>query len=170
MNRSSEVTIGNTTIQKSLIKGVPQGGVLSPIIWNYAFDEFLNLKFDKKAKVVGFADDSVILIQGSTLNNNVKCMNKVLKKVNTWGTSVGLTFNAKKTTAVLFSKKNIKTEIPPVELGGTEIPLSDSVTYLGIILDEQLTFRKHIENKINKAKQHLMILNSNFGSYYGPQP
>ena len=43
-------------------------------------------------------------------------------------------------------------------------------TKLGIIFDHQLSFKKHIEEKIASAKRKLMILSNVFRNSWGPNP
>ena len=45
-----------------------------------------------------------------------------------------------------------------------------SVTYLGVELDEKLTFNLHIQNKIKKAKRFLLMLKNSVGKLWGPRP
>ena len=45
-----------------------------------------------------------------------------------------------------------------------------SVTYLGVELDEKLTFNLHIQNKIKKAKRFLLKLRNSIGKVWGPTP
>jgi hypothetical protein len=52
---SETVTIGHTG-------GVPQGGVLSPILWNYFFNELIRIVSNLAHTVVAYADDLCILM------------------------------------------------------------------------------------------------------------
>ena len=47
---------GSKTARR-IVTGCPQGGVLSTILWNLAFDDMLNLFKGKGIKCVGYADD-----------------------------------------------------------------------------------------------------------------
>ncbi len=60
-NRMSSVEYGEKTSHRALTKGTPQGGVLSPILWNLAFDSLLQ-KFDKGVvEIFGYADDACLI-------------------------------------------------------------------------------------------------------------
>lgn len=51
--------------QKTSIKvksGVPQGSVVSPILWNILYDEVLDLELTEGATWLAFADDLAVLI------------------------------------------------------------------------------------------------------------
>ena len=55
-------------------------------------------------KVVGYADDIILLVAGVHPPTLVDIMNKALKKVLEWGRLNGLVFNPTKTQAVRFSQ------------------------------------------------------------------
>jgi hypothetical protein len=40
-NRCAEIEVKGTKVKRSLSKGVPQGGVISPLCWNITFDNML---------------------------------------------------------------------------------------------------------------------------------
>ena len=63
-NRHAYIDIKGTSTIRHLSIGCPQGGVLSTILWNIAFDGLLNL-FNKGSLIcVGYADDGALLISG----------------------------------------------------------------------------------------------------------
>ena len=47
-NRISIGKLGNQIIKRQLTKGVPQGGVASPVFWNIAFDELIKELIDEE--------------------------------------------------------------------------------------------------------------------------
>ena len=55
-------------------------------------------------------------------------------------------------------------------MDGKVLPYSDSVVYLGVTLDKKLHWKKHINNKIAKAKARLMQLASIMRQHWGPWP
>ena len=55
-------------------------------------------------------------------------------------------------------------------MSGVEIEYSDYVKYLGVTFDTRLRFNKHIENKLVKAKKHLMLLRNAITTTWGPSP
>ena len=84
----------------------------------------------------------------------VLLLNELNEELIAWGKSCGLTFNAQKTVAVLFKRNK---QIPSARLtfDGKMLDYSETVTYLGVRLDEQLHWGQHISNKIDKAKRYL---------------
>ena len=76
-----------------------------------------------------------------------------------WGAHNGLSFSVDKTTVVFFSRKqNFFTKVLPkvkITMNGVEINPSESMTYLGIVLDQKLSWTPHIQNKVSKAIKFL---------------
>ena len=68
------------------------------------------------------------------------------------GAQNGLTFSVDKTTVVFFSRQQkFHNEVLPrlkkLKINGVEINPSNSMTYLGIVLDQKLSWTSHIEKK-----------------------
>ena len=59
---TTTVTLKNTTATKHLTRGVPQGGILSPVAWNIAFESFLENFQTVSVKVTGIADDAALIV------------------------------------------------------------------------------------------------------------
>ena len=72
---------------RKLVKGTPQGGVLSPILWNLAFDEVLSLVEPTPIKAFGYADDLALVGRGPDVQTIISQMQVVLDKVAAWGVS-----------------------------------------------------------------------------------
>ena len=66
--------------------GTPQGGVLSSIIWNLAFNPLLKLLNEKSpCSPVGFADDGALCFRGIDPNTMVDNAQYKLNKTMEWG-------------------------------------------------------------------------------------
>ena len=129
-NRYSTCEMLGVTNKRKLVKGIPQGGVLSPLIWNLVFDSFLGL-FTGPVQATGFADDGALLIKGIDPNSMVDLMNSALKEAVNWGTKHGLHLNPTKTIAMFFHRKR-KFILPKrLNMSGTLLEYSDSANILG---------------------------------------
>ena len=155
---------------RSLRRGTPQGGVLSPLVWNLAFDDLLDLCNRGPAITVGFADDACIIVTGPDPNTLVDVGQNVVDSAVEWGKASGLDFNATKSAVLLFSNRYKVPSIKNILINGVEVQKTDSTKYLGVMLDTKLSFGKHINNKLKKAKGLMLGLKNAVGKLWGPSP
>ena len=132
--------------------GVPQGSCNGPLFYLlYAND--LNRILDGVSTVM-FADDTVVSISGTNINEIVQKMNDALNRIFQWCCFNKLTINSEKSKALFFGLP--RNFCPPLVLiNGTQIKYFDDIKYLGIFIDRRLTFNKqisHIETNLLKYK------------------
>ena len=99
-------------------------------------------------------------------------LQKVVTKLEDWGTEAGLKFNASKTEVIIFTKSRLKHSDYPnkLEVGGKRVNFGTSVKYLGVTLDHKLTWNEHFNNQIKKCKQYLFTLKKSVYKAWGPKP
>lgn len=132
--------------------GVPQGSVLSPLLYSLFISDF---KKPMNCEVAFYADDTGLMASAkhsntiiSKLHNGLKSCNKFLKK---WK----IQLNAAKTQAVIFpfNKSPKRKPTTPLLFEGEEIKFAKSATYLGIDLDGKRSFGPHIKKTAEKASK-----------------
>ncbi len=170
INRRIVVDHEGVKMGRYLTLGTPQGGVLSPLMWNLVFESLL-AEFDEGfVKICGFADDAGLITVGSNTSVIHSRMQKAIDKALLWGDRAGLCFSPPKTVSVLFHRKR-KLDIPPkLKMNGELIPYSKTVRYLGVTLDDQLIWKLHARQKIQAAKGHLLKLKNAMGKLWGTAP
>ena len=83
-------------------------------------------------------------------------INNELDEINNWILSNKICINAHKTKYILFSYKNTA-HVPPILIGNSKL---NSLKFLGIMVDEHLTFKNHVHYSIsNKLSRPVSILN-----------
>ena len=165
-NRQASATINNDSITRFLTQGVAQGGVGSPLAWNIGIDDILHKLNKPPFTLVGFADDLCLLVSGSDPNTLVELCQPVIDKITKLGSEKGLSFNEKKTQVVLFTLRKSKAT-KKVKVNNAPIEFSKEAKYLGMILDEKLSFSSHINQKVMKCKQHLFAIRNMVGQKWG---
>ena len=171
MLSSREITaaLGDTSITVTAIKGCPQGGVLSPLLWSLVVDFLLNKLTRLGYDVIGYADDVVLIIRGKNDALLAGRLQAALNITMIWCTQEGLNVNPTKTVVVPFTRKRNVNITPPL-LNGTRLSLSDEVKYLGIILDKKLNWNAHLDYAVSKATTAIWACNNLLGKTWGLKP
>ena len=169
-NRHLNSSLRQAHITKLSTRGCPQGGVLSPLLWNLVADGLLKKLNEEGIPTYGFADDYLLLIKGICVSTLFDIMQQALRSVERWCSQVGLSVNPLKTNIVLFTKKRIVQGVRPLRFYGSEVHVSDEVKYLGVILDSKLNWSAHIELRIKKACMAFGQCRRAIGKNWGLKP
>ena len=149
---------GSYSDLSSFESGVPQGSVLGPLLFLVYIND---LEINLKSNVKFFADDTMLF---STVKNpelSANDLNHDLGVIHQWAHQWKLEFNPDPTeqaTEVLFSCKKFNPNHPHIMFNGTVVAKMNEQKHLGLILDSNLSFKKHINEKIIKAKKNLRII------------
>ena len=66
MNRQDRVKFqGTLSTYKDLENGTPQGGILSPYLFNLLMEDLLNLQLPRNVDIFIFADDVCVVVRGT---------------------------------------------------------------------------------------------------------
>ena len=92
-------------------------------MWNVAFESLLDLFPDSgRVKIIGYADDAVIVCSGPNHEVIVQLLQKGIDKALEWGKQHGLIFEPTKTVAVTFTHKKVKlAELNPLYISGHKL-------------------------------------------------
>jgi hypothetical protein len=125
-----------------------------------------------KTHCKAFANDAALISRNVKLSQAMKDAQKAINVSVGWAKEMGVEFSVDKTVVMLFTNKRSSSyKIPSgLKIYGQEIPFSKTAKYLGVTLDDKLSWRPHIENKIKKAKRTLMAIRSVIGKSWGPSP
>ena len=157
-NRKQYVEINNTKSSYKLITcGVPQGSVLGPLLFLIFINDLPNCCPSGNSRI--FADDTTVFFKAK---NSTEVRNKgqlIMTQMNAWFITNKLTLNASKSTFIIFKSRYSKISNLPnkLEFAKSEISRSDSVKYLGLTLDEHLTFNQHVQSVCNSIKRYFKI-------------
>ena len=104
-----------------------------------------------------FADDTSTILTGDEVFSSVKTL---YNQVSFWFKVNGLKLNEDKSQALCCTPSvHVNPPLDKIELDDcTEIQLSDSTRFLGIHIDNHLSWKTHIDVTINKLQSHKWAL------------
>ena len=157
-DRTQRVRIGSSLSNAlTLTSGVPQGGILSPIVFTlYTADMELWLK---KSKLTNFADDTETDFSSKNKAEIKVSLEEDAVQVLNFMASNGLVANQSKTEFLVLNEKNKEDGILyQIKVGEAQINRSDSTKLLGINIDDAQDWSNHYKSLKNALNQRLFVI------------
>ena len=152
--------IGNeSSTYRDINIGIPQGSVLGPLLFLLYVND---LQFTSSIlQTIVFADDTNIFLSGKDVNSLCLTFNNELRSVSNWFLANKLKLNVDKTCCMLFKPKNkiIVEDDVNIYINSCKIPLVKSTKFLGIIIDNKLSWKEHIGSLCTKVRQGIDAIN-----------
>lgn len=149
-------TNGSHSKLMSVSKGVPQGSVLGPLLFLTYINDIVNSS--NMFTFVIYADDTTLLLKDCNIAALHATAMIELKKVNGWISANKLRLNISKTSYTLFQNRSIKNLMPTVMLNNESLKQVSSTKFLGIIVDENLNWKLHIDHVCSKLSKVVGVL------------
>ena len=168
-NRYITLKLGSTSITRHIPKGCPQGGVLSPFLWNLVLNEILDI-FNKQDIIQAFADDLNLTITGTDTGTIFEQATHYTNCINTWCEQTGLKISELKTQIIFWTREHNIKHPQTIKIKNKHIELTSSVKYLGIILDNKLNWTEHIKYTVKKCIRAIYAAKKAIGKTWGLSP
>lgn len=155
-NRNFNVHIGReSSSSRSMPAGVPQGSILGP----YLFIMYLNdIPKQTRTSLACFADDTACYTSSPDDDLIIDRLQLAIDGLTGYFHKWKLKLNTTKTEAIFFTRARAR-PIKQLKIEGYLIPWSNSVKYLGLVLDQKLTWNEHVSQLRLKGMKAFSALN-----------
>jgi hypothetical protein len=158
-NRCQYTFLNNTESDSRIIScGVPQGSILGPLLFLVYVNDI------KNAIHIGdpilFADDTNILYTHNNLDALSRITNVELEQVSQWFICNKLSINTSKTKFMVFHRPQMQfnhTDMH-VTLNGVNIEYVSQLKFLGVYIEEDLSWKTHANHISKKIAKSLGVL------------
>ena len=157
--------INHTSKQRQFKTGVPQGGVLSPALFNLYTSDLPPPS--APVQVMAYADYITSTSTHTSTSEAKKYIQPYLHKVFAWTKQNNLLLNPDKTTCTLFTPDPAEyTSNLDLTINNKALPMAKG---LGLTLDPKLTYSTHIHNISVQAHKPLQIIKALTATGWGKQ-
>ena len=122
--------------------GVPQGSVLGPFLFSICINDLPLCS--KIFEMIMYADNTTLYCDIHGVPNIQHLLNAELSKISDWLAANKLSLNVSKTKLMIFHSDKKKVLYPKLFINNSEIERVDSFNFLGLQLNHNLNWTKHI--------------------------
>ena len=159
LNRFQRVNIdGVMSDPVPLQYGVPQGSLLGPVLFTIYTSSLASLLAAHGVKYHFYADDTQFYIQIEDVLEVKERMVALISDIRRWMSDRKLKLNDGKTELIIFHGSNRSfraDDFGNIVVNGCDLAPSASVRNLGVIFDERLNFKQHINMLVKSCNYHM---------------
>lgn len=158
-NRKQYTEVNNIRSEFRTIKtGVPQGSILGPLLFLLFINDLPNIS--NLVEFLLFADDTNIIASHDNFQDLIHLINIELSNIAEWFKLNKLVVNISKTNCIYFHPKRKKTpnNILDIKMDNINITQTSSTKFLGIIVDQHLSWKENTDNLAKKISKNLNII------------
>ena len=136
--------------------GVLQGPILGPLLFALFINDLPTAI--SKGNTLLYADDAVLFAACKDIKILEETLNAKLDEVNKWTLCHSLFINKRKTEFVIFGTDARLSDTVVIKIGDYEINRVYDFKYLGIVIDDSLTWKDHVRHVISKVGKRVGVL------------
>ncbi|KAI7698384.1 hypothetical protein KC353_g17003 [Hortaea werneckii] len=164
--RRTRITMDDFTSDEYAINtGIPQGSPLSPMLYIFYNAGLLETcELDEDTSATGYIDDAAILACGDTTSETCEKLKLALEKAQHWASTHASKFAPDKFQLTHFTRSRTRFDTEKdIETEWGNIVSNTTCKYLGVVMDQKLDWKSHIEEirrKVSKSVNALASLGS----------
>lgn len=148
---------GTLSDLQPLPNGVPQGSILSPTLFNIAINDIFS-KITAPVQYSLYADDVILFCRGKNETTICDILQTALHHLEEWSLKTGFQFSAEKSKAIKFIKRHPSPMDSMLLLNNERLQFVRQHKYLGLIFDDRLSWKPHIEQLRADCIKRLNVL------------
>ena len=167
--RSTQLQFNATKSEQiSTSAGLPQGSPLSPLLYMFYNADLLDIP-QHRGTSLGFIDDIVFGVEGHSDRGNVNKLRAILREAEEWRKKHGVQFEPSKYVLVHYTRNRRLATDAAITIGDVIVKPSNEAKYLGVIFDQELRFKSHLQNVVKKGTNAALALTSIAKAGWGAQ-
>ena len=139
-----------------LRKGVQQGSILGPLLFNIFINDIFY--FVDKSKLANFADDTTVYTTEDTILNLLSVLKDESTTILNWFKTNEMKSNDDKCHLIIGNTNKSYSSTGFIYMGNELLESEESVDLLGVTIDSKLNFNDHVTNLIKKGNQKFHAL------------
>ena len=156
-NRQQFTVVNGTNSNYNTVRcGVPQGSILGPLLFLIYVNDLPQCS--QSLNYILFADDTSVFISGKDLSSLVINMNMQLTSIATWMEANKLILNVEKTNFMIFGTRRYNKKDLHLNYKDKAINHVPSTKFLGVTLDDKLSWKNHVNQLCNTISRNIGIL------------
>ena len=157
--RTQFVAYNNTVSDMSNVSwGVPQGSIIGPVLFIVYINDIVNCS--SLMRFLLFADDTNLCLTSDNYPDIMRIANCELEKLNIWFIANKLSLNVSKTNYMIITNKKSKPGATfKIMIANQSIERVMVSKFLGILVDDKLTWKDHITQIATKISKSIGIMN-----------
>ncbi|EED21750.1 endonuclease/reverse transcriptase, putative [Talaromyces stipitatus ATCC 10500] len=175
--RVTLVIDGHVGKEVPISSGLPQGSPVSPILF-VLYVHGLSRAIERsvpEVRCLSFVDDQGLVTAASSVKEACRILEKAAEVAIEWGVANGVQFDRKKTEAAFFYRRHRRQVAQNVSrarirVGGELATVKSTVRWLGILLDNQLTWKSHYNARIKTARNTIISISEAHTEGYSASP